>query len=91
MVRNVSEPQYDATRTSDTEILHFRDKEEGDGGRGKERPERLSDLQHPIHEPLYDQGKKKKTCGSGPLAQTEEAHGLIEGLDERLGKSVVGG
>ena len=27
-------------------------------------------------------GRRKKAYGGGPLAETEEAHGLIEGLEE---------
>ena len=46
-MRNISGSQYDATRTSDTEVLHFRDKVESDGGRGDEWPDRPSDLRAP--------------------------------------------
>ena len=78
MMRNIPEPQWDAARTSNTEILHFRDEEESDGGRGDERPERPSDLRQPIksgqwHWSLHDR-KKRGTYGGGPLAETKEAH-----------------
>ena len=31
-------------------------------------------------------GKKRETYGGGPLAETEEAHSLVEGLEEAFGK-----
>jgi hypothetical protein len=31
-------------------------------------------------------GKKRETYGSGPFAETEEAHNLIKGLEEAFGK-----
>jgi len=43
-MRNISKLQYDATRTADTKILHFRDEVECDGGRSDEWPDGPSDL-----------------------------------------------
>ena len=90
-MRNTLESQYDATRTSDTKILHFRDKVEGDGGRSDERPKRLSDLRAHIKPRSMPRvtlraGNKRETYRGGPLAETEEAHGLIKGLEEAFGR-----
>jgi hypothetical protein len=45
VMRNVSESQWNITRTSDAEILHFRDEVESHGRRGDEWPERPGNLQ----------------------------------------------
>ncbi len=64
-------------RTFDTEILHLAHQEPRQKARGDERPHRLGDL-------CEGEGRRSgfgrcgrrrgETCGSGPLAETEEAH-----------------
>jgi len=90
-MRNNSESQYGATRTSDAKILHFRDEVESDCGRGDEWPERPSNLQPPGKPRSMPRvtpwpRKKGETYGGGPFAETEETHCLTKGLEEAFGK-----